>query len=864
MPKTNLITADALRPREAFRISRSLEYFSEAELTKQIGYRRELWLLAIVKELVDNAIDNAEEAGILPDVTVSLATDKLVVTDNGTGIRPETVHSMLDFTQRISSREAYRSITRGAQGNATKSVLGLPVVINGGSGQITITAQGWRHEINVTLDTLANQPVVQHDRTPVDVQIGTIVEISIPQLPCILTESTNARLVLLAAAYSSLNPHLRLELLLPDGMVRDWERTAEVCRKWTAAEADPPGWHDLASLERLVSACIVKDREDGTDRLLRDFVRQFAGLRRSDALKAVFEETGLSRSNLSELVNCDGLDHNKTSRLLESMQRNGTTPKPERLGCIGRKHIAEFFADEGAENFKYRKAIGTHAGLPFVVEAAFGELAEITDSAVIITGVNYTPSIDRPVVRTLDSILSDQKIDDASPVLLLLHIATVAPTYLDRGKSVIDVGGKLEEAIEQCVAAVTDAYAKQRKAEERDADRRRRRLERAAKSRPDTSLKDAILEVLPEAITNASGGGVCEFDDRDLYYAARTLVQSLTDAELSQKYFDHVIDQWEIENALIEGRLRSPRGFLLEPHTGQRIPLGTKAIDEYVIPKHLYDTLIYVEKKGLLAKFEYGQIAERFDVAIICAEGYAVKAAKALIQAAQTGHKMKVLCIHDADPAGYNIARTLSRSTGAHKYKIKVIDAGLHLAEALEMGLAVETFSRKNALPKGLTLDALELEYFGGESQTVSRNGRHRTQWINCQRVELNALSANPQAFVAWVERILTKHGVANKVVPPKRVITEHAASRRRSMLRDEIQFALERAFDIETKIDILVKSFLPKIPIEHIPGKVAKWANKLKPERWTTCVEGEVRRSVAKLDERITTAVAKLSEVDG
>ena len=68
-----------------------MEYLSEAELTKQIGYPRHLWPLAIVKELVDNAVDHCEEIGRLPDVVIKLTADSLTVADNGQGLPPETV-----------------------------------------------------------------------------------------------------------------------------------------------------------------------------------------------------------------------------------------------------------------------------------------------------------------------------------------------------------------------------------------------------------------------------------------------------------------------------------------------------------------------------------------------------------------------------------------------------------------------------------------------------------------------------------------------------------------------------------------------------------------------------------------------------
>ena len=53
--------------RKTFSISRLAEFVSESELVKQIGHPVADWPLVIVKELVDNALDEAEEAGVAPD-----------------------------------------------------------------------------------------------------------------------------------------------------------------------------------------------------------------------------------------------------------------------------------------------------------------------------------------------------------------------------------------------------------------------------------------------------------------------------------------------------------------------------------------------------------------------------------------------------------------------------------------------------------------------------------------------------------------------------------------------------------------------------------------------------------------------------
>jgi hypothetical protein len=72
--------------REVFATSRLLEFCSLKELVNQTGHGAWDWPLVVLKELVDNAIDACEEAGVSPYVAVAVADGKIVVTDNGPGI----------------------------------------------------------------------------------------------------------------------------------------------------------------------------------------------------------------------------------------------------------------------------------------------------------------------------------------------------------------------------------------------------------------------------------------------------------------------------------------------------------------------------------------------------------------------------------------------------------------------------------------------------------------------------------------------------------------------------------------------------------------------------------------------------------
>ena len=128
--------------RQVFRTSRLLEFCSQKELVLQTGHPVEQWPLVILKELMDNALDACEEAGVAPDIKIEVRDGSITITDNGPGILSSTVKSLLDFGVRVSSREAYVSPTRGAQGNALKTLVAMPFALDGTLGETLIAARG--------------------------------------------------------------------------------------------------------------------------------------------------------------------------------------------------------------------------------------------------------------------------------------------------------------------------------------------------------------------------------------------------------------------------------------------------------------------------------------------------------------------------------------------------------------------------------------------------------------------------------------------------------------------------------------------------------------------------------------------------
>jgi DNA topoisomerase VI subunit B len=180
--------------RETFRTSRLLDFCGKKELIAQTGHPLSAWPLVVLKELLDNALDAAEDARISPSVQVTVNDQGITVSDNGPGIPTETIEGVLDFAVRVSNREAYVSPTRGAQGNALKTIVAMPFALHGEEGKIEIVARDKMHAITMRVDRIRQQPVLDLDRTDAGNTTGTRITVCWPDsasLSCAVENKTS-------------------------------------------------------------------------------------------------------------------------------------------------------------------------------------------------------------------------------------------------------------------------------------------------------------------------------------------------------------------------------------------------------------------------------------------------------------------------------------------------------------------------------------------------------------------------------------------------------------------------------------------------------------------------------------------------
>jgi hypothetical protein len=302
---------------------------------------------------------------------------------------------------------------------------------------------------------------------------------------------------------------------------------------------------------------------------------------------------------------------------------------------------------------------------------------------------------------------------------------------------------------------------------------------------PRWSQKEIVFSVLPQAMRNAGSS----FSARDLYYAVRPLYQhhiGYERKELKYSYFSQtLLTQYQEEHGEISGLWRDPRGNLHEPHSGKSISLGTREVAAYEFPKYQFDKILYVEKEGEIPKLKAARLAEKYDMAIVGGKGYPTEAVRDLFSHAEGGD-YQLFVFHDADIDGYNIARVLGEETRRMPYhNVNVVDIGLTVDDALEMGLPGERFNRKADMPWEIAIRLNETE------EAHFRNLQ--------QRFELNA-SLPDMRRIEYIERKLQENGVRSKLIPPDDALKDL----REKMYRDKVEAWTEEIIAQMLKIDEL------------------------------------------------------------
>lgn len=808
--------------RERFELSRMMEFFSERELTAQIGHSRSYWPVALLKELLDNSLDACESADIAPVITVELQDDALIVSDTGPGLSLATLKKSLDYTIRVSDKTGYISPSRGQQGNALKTVWAAPFVATG-TGRIEVETAAYRYAIEVTVDRIAQVPRLElRDTGAPDVKTGTKITVHWRGIAGYLKDFVQPDFYSVVYSVTDFNPHCTLTAVAKD-INKTFPATAPDWQHWRPDRPTAPHWYTPERFRALVALLLNAEQRTGKARSINEFIREFHGLSGTAKAKSIAQAANLSGAMLRDLVHDNDVDMTRLTALLTAMQEAARPVKAEALGVLGQEHCAIILQRYGAtpDSMEYRRAQGEADGLPYCLEVAFGVKQDGALARTLRVGINCSPALEQPFA-VLDTALTEARCTRYDPVAVMVHLACPLVQFADRGKARAVLPGAIASDLQRLVKLVTARFAKAKRQADRNDRMQARDLEElrnAHKDKPMTA-KAAAWQVMEQAYLKASNNGTLPANARQMMYAARPLIIKLIGKATPWKntatftqgllpdYMEAHPDQcanWDV--------VFDDRGHFAEPHTARRIGVGTLAVRNYIrdwhrsiktdlapsMPVQLkttgpalrYRFALFVEKEGFNPLLERARIAERYDLALLSTKGMSVTAARQLVERLSE-EGVTTLVLHDFDRAGFTICHTLQNDTRRYRFKTApmVIDLGLRLADVEAMNLDSEAVDysgdadpRPGLIERGAT--TAEAAYLV--------TGKKDERWTG-RRVELNAMDA--RQFLDWLEAKLQEQGV-------KKFIPDDA---------EAIKTAWRRAWRINKLNEVIAKA------AEHLP----------------------------------------------
>lgn len=432
-------------------------------------------LITVVKEAVDNALDATNEAGILPDIYVSvkqvgLDRFKIIVEDNGPGVVESKVPYA--FGKFLYGSKFHRlKQSRGVQGLGIHGAVLYSQLTTGKPVKITTSTGKDVHTFELMIDVAKNEPnVISHkkEKNP-NKWHGVKIEMEVEGRYVGKSQSIPEYLKQTAIA----NPYAHIIYDGPDEKI-EFKRTIKEIPKQPKEIKPHPYGVELGILRRMLSNTKSKN-------MVAFLTNEFCRVGRSSAIQICkLAKIELNRDPHS-------LDTIESERLHKAMQMvklispptNCLSPLTEKLIEEGlKKEIkAEYYVATSRPPSVYR-------GYPFQVEVGLaygGELPE-NETVKVLRFANKVPLLYHQSSCAITKAITEvdwrryglqQSADSlpTGPLVILVHFASVWVPFTSEGKQAI---ANYPEIIKEIKLALQDAgrqlakYVRQkRKARER-------------------------------------------------------------------------------------------------------------------------------------------------------------------------------------------------------------------------------------------------------------------------------------------------------------------------------------------------------------------------------------------------------------
>jgi len=418
-------------------------------------------LLTVVKEGVENSLDACEEAGILPEIHVSLkevAPDrfKIVIEDNGSGIVES--HVPYAFAKFLVGSKFHRlRQSRGIQGIGIHGAVLYSQLTTGKPVKVTSATGKEIHEFELMIDVTKNEPkIISHKsfRNP-EKKHGIKIEMESEGKYIERQQSISEYLKETAIA----NPFAHIIFDGPNGKL-EFKRTVDELPKQPKEIKPHPYGVELGILRRMLSNTKAKN-------IIRFLMSEFSRVGKSSAVQ------------ICRLAKVDpnrkpkDLTHEEVDNLHKAMQMVKIIAPP--LDCLSpltENLIMEGLKKEIAAEFyvAITRPPTVYRGYPFQVSVglAYGGSIPESETAKLFRFANKVPllyhqagcAITEAVIETdwkRYGLSQSSGNLPVGPIAILVHFASVWVPFTSEGKQAI---ANYPEIVKEIKLALQDAGRK--------------------------------------------------------------------------------------------------------------------------------------------------------------------------------------------------------------------------------------------------------------------------------------------------------------------------------------------------------------------------------------------------------------------
>jgi hypothetical protein len=706
--------------------SRAFDYFEKRGLEKVTDVNAGDWHLYILKELIDNALDADEAAGLPPQIDIEFhyrPSGRLVVSlANAAEFPLDEAASIFSFDSYSSVKDFFNSLTRGQQGNGLKTVLGIPYALKHFSqGHYALdfnplSIQVWDRKCAIACDVDEERQTahvkVSERRSQSDVA-GTRINVCVanfaPQPPPSIDEVTR-----LARQYALFNPFARFSwtLSFADGAESvALEFPARVQPRRLAAPP-PVRWYRFDQFARL---CRRLTLDDGSD--LPGLLAWFLHLDAPDRQRRVLAElAALGVRSVGDLG-----QEAKLRAAYDVLVQATPQISLDWLGELGPRAIDEFARGnlklEGELCYRCHKECPPQdPAAPFALEVFMLRSPQLRERTLWM-GVNFTPLYKDPFYRKrfrlqggsptevmgLNRVLQALGVEQDDNVLVGVHLISPNIEFQSFGKAEFDCR-LIEAPLLELIERVSQEF---------------QRLNRIK------SHERLMLPLIGEAAKIVSSDGKFRFTMEQLYRRTRHIVRQRNPAfpaeprsDDAERFRTIVLPEHEKSHGPIDGLVRSRKSKFLQPSR----PIGA---------------VLWIMKPGFEDVFINNDLMNMLEVALFWGDIAGEEMWSELSGHLHKNKSYTILALHDADvPALIAVRQAADGFAKANPPGCRFVDLGLTASQALELGVPGEAVDRSAAEDA----ESIEESLAPGDAEQLLA---HRL------RFDLNALSADE--LIQWI-----------------------------------------------------------------------------------------------------------------